>query len=220
MLLLQLDVRPVLWHQRWRLGPGRLDKGSLKPVFTQIRVLGHDELETGSVFCNKVLKHFEKPSDCPEICIFLTFGFVDGASCCFIGSIGRKIDLARLVNKKETRNGVTVGRRESVKGKESRQVVSKMVLPTAGTAHVYGPAGTVDYHGQMVKIEPRGEFGKFPTQGRDVSRHMQADIAQGRHQTGIGIVCSQSLFEIGDPGSETALIGLQPDQFRIRNEPF
>jgi hypothetical protein len=59
---------------------------------------------------------------------------------------------------------VTVGRRETVKRKESRQVVSEMVLPTAGTVHVYGPAGTVDYHGQVVKIEPRGEFGEFPAE--------------------------------------------------------
>lgn len=52
-------VRPVVWNERWRLGPGLLNQCGLEPVVPKIGVFRDDDLETLGILFAKASEHLE-----------------------------------------------------------------------------------------------------------------------------------------------------------------
>ena len=47
--LRQYCIRPIIWHECWRLRPRFFDYGVLEPFVAQVRMLGHNQLEPGGI---------------------------------------------------------------------------------------------------------------------------------------------------------------------------
>ena len=137
-------IGPVVGHKGWRLCPWRFDQSRLKPFVSKVGVLRDNDLEAGRVLSPEAVEELEKTPYCLEIRIL--FRLLYGAVRFCIVRLRQEIDLCWLINKKKPRQRLMLIGRESMQGKQSSQMVSKMIFAASSAGHVDRTSRSVDHN--------------------------------------------------------------------------
>jgi hypothetical protein len=96
LLGLRRFVRPIIGNQGRRFGPGNFHERILKPVISQVSMLGDDDLETRRILLGKAQKEFEQSPN--RLQIRILFGSFDRSGGLGIDRLRREIDLGGLID--------------------------------------------------------------------------------------------------------------------------
>lgn len=165
---------PTLRNELDAFAPSCCD-GCLKPVFLEIDVVDHDDLEAAGMCDVKVVQSLEEIDDCCPI-------FVARPGRTFF-HVCRIVSLGRLIEHKKTWNGPVSGEEEPVKTEVSGHVIADPVLATADLRERDRAIDGVGDDGELLPIETDALISVFEIELSGDLGHVERDKIESRNHT-------------------------------------